>query len=198
MVNDVYTSSVRLIGLVNDFLNMSRLEQGRMVYKKETFDMSTLVEEVVKEYTIAAAEKKLYLKADLAPGFAGAVFADRSKVKEVLINFIGNALKFTPTGGITIHLSQEMNVALVRVQDTGKGIPRDNQALLFRKFQQAGKDIYARDMSQGSGLGLYISKLMMQGMGGTIGLENSVPEQGSVFFFSLPLAKEVRSGTIKK
>lgn len=196
MVNDVYTSSVRLISLVNDFLNMSRLEQGRMVYKNEEFDMKTLVEEVVKEYLMTAQQKNLYLKADIEAGFAGSVFGDRSKVKEVFINFIGNALKFTQKGGITIQLIREMSNALVRVVDTGGGIPRKNQALLFRKFQQAGKDIYARDMSQGSGLGLYISKLMVQGMGGSIGLEKS-DEKGSVFFISFPLAKKDASGTMK-
>lgn len=197
MINDIYSSSVRLIGLVNDFLNMSRLEQGRMVFKKEHFSMKELVEEVVKEYTIPAQEKGLYLKGMVEPTFPGNVFADRSKVKEVLINFIGNAMKFTEHGGLTIYLSQELRYALVRVADTGSGIPRENQALLFRKFQQAGRDIYARDMSQGSGLGLYISKLMIQGMGGSIGLESSAVEKGSIFFFSLPLEKPETSGTMK-
>lgn len=196
MVNDIYSSSVRLIGLVNDFLNMSRLEQGRMVFKNEPFKMRDLVDEVVKEYTIPAQEKGLYLKGDLAVGFDGPVVADRSKVKEVLINFIGNALKFTKEGGLTVYLSKELETALVQVADTGSGIPKNNQALLFRKFQQAGRDIYAREMSQGSGLGLYISKLMIQGMKGSIGLEKS-DEHGSVFFLSLPLANATHTSTIK-
>lgn len=195
MINDIYTSSIRLIDLVNDFLDMSRLEQGRMIFKNEQFEMKGLVEEVVKEYTIPAQEKGLFLRSNMQADFTAPVVADRSKVKEALINFIGNALKFTKQGGITVHLSQELDTALIRVEDTGMGVPRDNQALLFRKFQQAGKDIYTRDMSQGSGLGLYISKLMIQGMHGTIGLESS-NDKGSVFFLSLPLAKPTHSSKI--
>jgi signal transduction histidine kinase len=118
---------------------------------------------------------------------AALVMADADRLKEVIINLISNAINYTRAGSVGLELSQKPDAVTVRVRDTGVGIPQRNQSLLFRKFQQAG-DTLARDNTQSTGLGLYISKLMVEAMKGTIQLEESVPDKGSVFSFTLPAA----------
>lgn len=186
MVNDIHESSVRLIEIVNDFLDTSRLEQGRMVYKKSEFSLKELSEEVVKELAGIVKEKKLYLKLK-AEGDVPKVVADRDKVKQVLINLVGNSLKFTEKGGVNIEVSKKEPYGKVSVVDTGRGIDEPNQKLLFKKFQQANSSIITRDTTKGTGLGLYISKRMIEDMGGNIGLEKSEVGKGSTFGFTLPL-----------
>jgi signal transduction histidine kinase len=144
MIDDIHESSVRLITLVNDFLDTSRLELGK-------------------------------IKFDIKP----------VNVPE---------LKFTEAGSVTIAVRQNGTQCEMRVTDTGKGIPLDSQSLLFRKFQQASNNILTRDSTRSSGLGLYISKLIINGMNGAIELESSVENQGSTFLVSLPVAEPARVG----
>jgi len=188
MIVDIHESAVRLIGIVNDFLNMSRLELGKIVFAKEKFDITALVGEVVKELTTPLKEKNLSI-ASKRPTFPlPHVVADRNRVKEVLINLIGNSVKFTTVGGITITAHVQEPMVKIEVTDTGRGIPLANQNLLFRKFQQAGTSLMTRDTMKGTGLGLYISKLMIEGMGGTIQLEKSEEGKGTTFSLTLPIA----------
>lgn len=189
MIDDIHESSVRLIGMVNDFLDVSRLEQGKMVFKNGEFDLSALITATVKELETLATEKKIFLKLEPPKEKLPAVFADKDKVKQVLANLIGNSIKFTEKGGVTINLSLANNFLKTSVIDTGRGIPPENQALLFRKFQQAGSSLFTRDTTKGTGLGLYISKLIIEGMGGTIGIEQSATDKGSTFIFTLPIVK---------
>ncbi|HUD19975.1 MAG TPA: ATP-binding protein [Patescibacteria group bacterium] len=189
MVNDIHESSVRLITIVNDFLDMSRLEQGRMQFKNENFNIEELIKSVLKEYDVTGSREKLYLRYQPPEGAVPLVFGDPSRVKQVLINLVGNALKFTEEGGVTISILLDGRKLRVVVEDTGRGIPYENQTLLFRKFQQAGDSIITRDTTKGTGLGLYISKLMVEGMGGAIGLQYSRPGKGTAFGFSLNVAE---------
>ena len=92
-------------------------------------------------------------------------------------------------GGITISSAVSDGMVQVSIADTGRGIPLNNQALLFHKFQQAGDSLFTRDTTKGTGLGLYISKLMIEGMGGKIWLVKSEEGKGSVFAFTVPIAK---------
>ena len=117
------------------------------------------------------------------------VHADEDRVKEIIYNLIGNALKFTEKGEVRVVMKKNRHMLEVRVVDTGKGIPLQSQSLLFRKFQQAQNNILTRDNTRGTGLGLYISKLLAQGMKGEIILEQSVVDKGSTFLLTLPLAK---------
>jgi two-component system, sensor histidine kinase ChiS len=112
--------------------------------------------------------------------------ADRERTKHVLINLVGNAIKFTKTGGITLSLEEKENHIFVRVKDTGMGISEANKKFLFRKFQQTEENILTHDTNKGTGLGLYISKKFIENMGGTIFLENSEVNKGTSFVFSLP------------
>jgi len=187
MVADIKSASVRLIGIVNDFLDISRLEQNKMEFKKENFDITALIQEAVRELEKVAAQKNLYLKAE-ENGSLPMIAADKNKTKQVLINLIGNAVNYTREGGVSVKAEKENNFLKVCVSDTGAGIAPENQTLLFRKFQQAGEKILTRDMTKSTGLGLYISKLMVESMGGTIGLAKSEFGKGSVFCFALPVA----------
>lgn len=187
MVRDIYESSIRLISIVNDFLDVSRLEQGRIEYHKAAFGLLGLAKDVLKELSGLASQKGLYLKVEesIPPPI---VFADKERVKQVLVNLIGNALKSTEHGGVAIRFSSGGGFVKCSVIDTGKGIPLQNQKLLFRKFQQAGKNILTRDVN-GTGLGLYISKLMVEALGGKIYLEYSEEGRGTIFSFTLPQAE---------
>ncbi|OGM03501.1 hypothetical protein A2129_01785 [Candidatus Woesebacteria bacterium GWC1_42_13] len=189
IVDDIHTSSIRLIGIVNDFLNLSRLEQGRMEFKKEKVDVAAAIKQVFEELGESASAKSLKLVYIESKTKVPLALADNEKVKEVLVNILGNAINYTEKGDVTVSLTAEGGQLKVKVADTGRGILVANQNLLFRKFQQAGSSLYTRDTTKGTGLGLYISKLMVEGMEGTIGLLVSKVGEGSTFCFTLPIAK---------
>jgi signal transduction histidine kinase len=188
IITDIHAASVRLIGIVNDFLNVSRLEQGRLVFKKEPYSIEKIVTETLQEMMSVAEKKNIGFIFDTSVRSYPLVFIDKDRVKEVLVNLIGNAINYTTHGNIAITVEKQAKALKVSISDTGIGIPPQLQPLLFRKFQQAGKDQFARDVTQGTGLGLYISKLIVEALGGTISLTESTPGKGSTFSFTLPLA----------
>ena len=190
MVDDVEGSSVNLIRIVNEFLNVSRLEQGKLVFNRELFNLLDIINAVIADVRFNAQEKNVTIGIEnmLTPTDTIYVIADEVRVREVMNNLIDNAIKYTEKGTISVNVSIAVDKVIVKVSDTGRGIPLHNQAMLFRKFQQAGRSIYTRDSSSGSGLGLYISRLLAERMGGTLYLERSEENVGSVFVFSVPLA----------
>lgn len=187
MVEDIHESSVRLIDLVNDFLDTSRLEQGRIKFVSEQFDLAELAAQVVRDLVPLTKEKNLLLKNEITTA-AGTVYADKNRVKQILTNLLSNGIKFTETGQVRLYCEPNQTSLKILVQDSGRGIPTHDQNLLFRKFQQASDNPLIRDSKRSTGLGLYISKLMVEGMGGEIKLESSEPNAGSVFSFTLPRA----------
>lgn len=186
MVEDIHSSSIRLINIVNDFLNVSRLEMGRMEFKKEKVDIVKLTSDIVGELNQMAKEKGLSINVDLPKKSTLTVLADSERLKQVIINLISNGIKYTDKGSINISFEDKGKLAKFIISDTGRGIASANQNLLFHKFQQAGSSLFTRDTTKGTGLGLYISKLMVNGMGGEIALVDSVIDKGSVFMFTLP------------
>lgn len=188
MVGDIHDSSVRLIGIVNDFLDLSRIEQGKITIESSEFAIEEVVESVAYEMKASLQEKKLYLKVDHTLDTLPRVFGDKNRVKQVVYNLIGNSVKFTDKGGITLKAVVAGNAVKVTVADTGRGITKASQKLLFHKFQQAGDSLLTRDTARGTGLGLYISRLLVQAMGGTVELEKSAEGKGSTFSFTLPIA----------
>ncbi len=190
MIGDIHDSSIRLITIVNDFLNTSRLEQGKIEFKLEPFEPADLIDEVIKEFKAGDTGAKVPIEPSIVA--VPSVVADRDRLKEVLINLIGNAVKFTDVGSITVSLAQAGDKIKFSVTDTGKGIPKESQSLLFRKFQQASNNILTRDSTRSTGLGLYISKLMITGMGGEILLEKSAAGKGATFAVTLPAAKPAK------
>lgn len=188
MIGSINDSTKRLISIVNDFLNVSRLEMRKLKFNNEQFDLVVLLRDIVREYATAAGSmNNLYVRMDEPKAVIPMVMADRDRVREVVINLIGNSIKFTKEGGVTIRLEHVDGLVKVSVADTGRGISEDGQRLLFRKFQQAGDSLYTRDSFKGTGLGLYISKMLVEGMGGKLVLDSSEVGKGSVFSFTLPV-----------
>jgi hypothetical protein len=172
---------------VNDFLEASRVEQGNIILNKINFNILEETEKVVSTLRAEAEKKNVVLEISKPEGTLPDVFADKSKINEVLFNLVGNALKFTDKGSIKVSFEVVDKEMKVRVTDTGRGIMIKNETLLFRKFQPAG-DVLAREFTKSTGLGLYISKMLIDKMGGTIGLEKTELGIGSTFFFAIPLA----------
>ncbi len=189
IAGDIHDASVRLIEIVNDFLDTTRLEQGKLKFDNVNFSVAEILGAVVHEMGGVASGKGVELKADSDTAALPMVFADKNRVKQVTYNLVGNALKFTTEGTIWIDARVDGQKLKVFVHDTGPGISDENQRLLFRKFQQASNSFLTRD-TRGSGLGLYISKLLVEQMGGHIALEESTLGVGTTFSFTLPLAKK--------
>ncbi|HEX4774397.1 MAG TPA: ATP-binding protein [Candidatus Saccharimonadales bacterium] len=188
MISDIHESSTRLIDIVNDFLDVSAIEQGKMVMNPEAFGLAEIVDEATRELQALCQSKGLTLQKDASVDAAPPVRADKMRIKQVIYNLIGNAIKFTEEGGITVSADFDDSMVTTSVSDTGKGLSPASQRLLFHKFQQAGSSLLTRDATKGTGLGLYISKLIVEHSGGQIGLASSELGKGSTFAFSLPRA----------
>jgi signal transduction histidine kinase len=189
MVFDIHTSSARLIGIVNDFLDVSRIEQGKMIFRFEPVALDKIIESVFYEMRTIIQEKHITLSTntktlDVLPK----VWADKNRLTQVIYNLVGNAVKFTDSGGVTISVTHDHKHISVRVTDSGRGITLQNQKLLFHKFQQANSSLLTRDAAKGTGLGLYISKLIAKSMHGALQLEESKEGVGSTFLLTIPVA----------
>ncbi len=180
-----YSSTVRLINLVNEMLNISRIESGRMSVNIQKVDLFTLVNSVCFELKVRAQELGLVLTT--APASLPPVLADADKIKEVLLNFIGNSFKFTPKGGsITISFETKDNYVYIHVKDTGVGIPVAEQDKLFQKFSMIGASYKVNKTDvQGTGLGLFISKSIVELHKGMVSIFSEGEGKGSDFVFSL-------------
>jgi PAS domain S-box-containing protein len=190
MVDDMHDASTRLITIVNDFLDASRLEQGRIRYDMQHFDVNSMIAETLREFDVTGSRRHLYLAAGPVEDSLPKAYADPIRTRQILVNLIGNSLKFTSQGGITITASSANDHIKISVTDTGKGIPAKSQHLLFHKFQQATDNILTRDSTRSTGLGLYIAKFMAEDMGGKLYLEQSQVGKGSTFALELPLKKQ--------
>jgi signal transduction histidine kinase len=191
MISDIRLSSERLIEIVNDFLDLSRLEQGKVNFKWEVFSLEEILESVVYEMKTVLAQKHLHLTFDkMTLDSLPKIWADKNRVKQIVYNLVGNASKFTEVGGISISAAVKGELIKVLVTDTGRGIPDEGQKLLFHKFQQATNSLLTRDTTRGTGLGLYISKMLIENMGGSIALEHSQLGKGTTFSFTLPIATD--------
>lgn len=179
-------SAEYLTNLVNDFLNLSRLDQGKLTVESKSFDMVELTDQVIKELTPLVRQRGLYIEHQPIEEFYSNVKGDPIKTKEILTNLIGNGIKYTMQGGISVSHHSTGTTLITKITDTGNGIPPDYQKLLFKRFMQIG---YAREQSseKGSGLGLYISKKIAQLMKGDVALESSELGKGSVFTLILPI-----------
>ncbi|MBI3282852.1 GAF domain-containing sensor histidine kinase [Candidatus Curtissbacteria bacterium] len=187
-LNKVYISTDRLINLVNDMLDVSRIESGRIQLNLQAVDMIELANSVKDEFLAKAVERNMGLSVE-APEVLAKAFADREKIQQVLENLVGNAFKFTANGGIIgIHLTNGEGFIQVVVSDTGKGIPAEDVAKLFTKFGRLGNSLVSLAESGGTGLGLYICKQFIELHKGKIWVESEV-DKGSRFIFTLPTAR---------
>ncbi len=191
----------REIRLVNGMLDISRLESGMMPFTlRENVDVVQQARLLLHSLKKTASDKKLSLVLETPIDTLPTVQADTDKLIQILINLVGNALKFTQEGTITVGFTREGDFVITCVDDTGTGIPVEKQAHLFEKFSQASTT--KTRVSGGSGLGLYISKTNIEKMGGKIWLAESKVGVGSKFCFSLPISgseeAKIIAETLKK
>lgn len=193
----IQASSVYMLSLVNDILDMSRIENGKLVLTAEKFRMSAILEEIRSMMLAQAEVKNITFSLD-SQVTHDSLIADSIRLKQVLVNLAGNAVKFTPAGGrieLTVReLSSDETSArfLFRVKDNGVGIAPKAQKRIFHAFEQAGTSL---SQSAGTGLGLPISRNIVELMGGTIRL-NSMPGAGAEFSFELSLKMYAESGQL--
>jgi signal transduction histidine kinase len=187
----IQTESQRLVDLVNDFLDLSKIEAGRIEVEKELIDLSALIAKNIDAYVPLSLEKQISLTSRVAPDLPS-VQADPRRLDQVLANLISNAVKFTPKGGrieVGASLTQDDRVE-VYVKDSGVGIPKEDIARLFEKYRQTSSGRTSEQ--KGTGLGLVISKMIIEAHGGRIWVK-SEEERGSTFFFCLPLSEATSS-----
>ena len=186
-----YNSVDRLIKLVNDMLNVARIESGRINIEMKEININQVVQEVIDEVLPRAQELGLTFVVEYSDSFPK-VLADGDKIKEVIFNLVGNSLKFTPQGGkITISFAQRDKMVEVKVSDTGSGIDPENLPKLFQKFGILPGSYTTNQSSFGTGLGLYISKSIVELHGGEIWVASSGKNKGTTFTFSLKVFNEV-------
>ena len=177
-------SQKHLLRLINDVLNLARIEAGRVEYVIEPVELAGLTADVTPMVEPQMVAKSLALEIAVPPGVVAV--ADREKVQQIVINLLSNALKFTPAGGrVRVDAAAGGRAVRLRVLDTGIGIPPEKQATVFDPFVQV--DMSPTRRSEGSGLGLAISRELARGMGGDLSLE-STPGVGSTFILALPSA----------
>jgi len=182
-----FHSTERLINLVNDMLNISRIESGRIALNLAEVDPVELVHEVVDEVIPKATELNLNVK--VIDRQVSKVLCDRDKIHEVIINLIGNSLKFTKQGGsISITFEEKAPFIYISVTDTGVGLAKEDMDRLFKKFSMIEHSYTAASASGGTGLGLYISKSIVILHKGDITAYSPGREKGSTFTLSLPIA----------
>ncbi len=183
-VSHINTGGRHLLKLINDILDLSKIEAGRMEISREDLSVETIFGEVESALRPLAEKKTQTLSSSTEPGLR--VHADATRFKQVLMNLAGNAIKFTPEGGrIELAAHQVDDEVQVKVRDNGPGIPPEEQKRIFEAFYRLRK---SGEGVEGTGLGLAITESLVKLQGGSLGLE-SEPGHGSCFYFSLPIAK---------
>ncbi len=190
-LRDVMNSAESLLSLLNDILDLSKIEAGRMELAPVPVSMAQLIQEVTHFLKTAATQKRLELAWNIAPGVPEHLLADPLRLRQVLLNLVGNAIKFTETGSVRVEAeleSQDDKTAGLRfaVRDTGPGIAGDKQELIFKSFCQADGTTTRRH--GGTGLGLTISAHLVELMSGKIWVESEVG-RGSTFYFTARFAR---------
>jgi PAS domain S-box-containing protein len=182
--------SRHLLGLINDVLDIAKIEAGKLTLDVERVELQSVFDEVYTLTHVQAAQKGLELRFEAHPDPPPAARGDAGKIKQVLVNLVGNSLKFTPQGSIVVRATAqpELGHIMFEVMDTGIGIPRDRQQMIFEKFTQA--DGSTTRKYGGTGLGLAITRSLVELMGGVIGVRSEGEGLGTRLFFSLPIWRE--------
>jgi signal transduction histidine kinase/ligand-binding sensor domain-containing protein/CheY-like chemotaxis protein len=181
-LKNVDLSAKGLLDLINDILDLSKMESGRMEIVPVAFALRPFIADIASILGREASRKKVELKSVVEDSTPDWVLADRGRLRQVLVNLLGNALKFTSHGAVTLQVAHSANQLKIAVRDTGIGIPPDKQGIIFEAFQQADNSTSRR--YGGTGLGLTISKKLVESMGGQIMLA-SEPGKGSTFYFAI-------------
>jgi signal transduction histidine kinase/CheY-like chemotaxis protein len=190
-VEAIRSSGAALASLIDEILDFSKIEAGRLDLVNESFDLHKLVEGIVELLAPRAQSKGLEIAVSIAGGTPRFVVGDALRLRQVLTNLAGNAVKFTERGGIGVNVESAADGRLIfKVVDTGPGVPADRRSAIFEDFEQ-GDGSNARRY-EGTGLGLAISKRIVSLMGGELGLEDN-PGGGAIFSFGISLAADTAS-----
>lgn len=168
--------------LISDLLDMERIAKDKLQLKVAKHDVDSIIRESIESFAYLASAKTILLRSS-SPKMSGSIVCDRDRILQVLSNLIGNALKFTPEGGsVTVATERTPNGTKIFVKDTGPGIPLEKRSQLFERFTQ----LQSSDR-RGLGLGLYISKMIVEAHGGEIGVHSEL-DKGSSFYFTIPFS----------
>jgi signal transduction histidine kinase len=187
----VKISAESLVRIVNDILDFSKIEARKLALDRMPFEVRSAVNEVVRSLQLRVRQKGLYLNCRVAESVPGVLIGDPLRIRQVLLNLLDNAVKFTPGGGISLSVVEEAcngneSILHFAVEDTGIGIPRDKQKTIFEAFSQA--DTSSTRRYGGTGLGLTISYQLASMMDGRLWVE-SEPGRGSTFHFTARIEK---------
>ncbi|HLP16663.1 MAG TPA: ATP-binding protein [Bacteroidota bacterium] len=196
-VGQALASSKHLLSLINDLLDISKIESGKMTLQTESISIDQMWTEVRSLLEVQAQNKNIYLQYTGPQRRDAAVMADRARLMQVLLNLVANAIKFTNQGGVTLTIEEHYDKGYVefKIVDTGIGIAKNMQHKLFKKFSQVDGS-YTRQ-SGGTGLGLSIAKNLVEKMGGVISLESEGIEKGTRVMFRLPVAVRIVDSLIE-
>jgi len=182
----IINSGNSLLSIISDIMDFSKIEAGQVIVRKLPFVLQTLISSLQNEYSFTAREKGIELRIDpLNPKDDIWISSDENRLKQVLVNLVGNAIKFTKEGYVEIGIKATGDSIQFQVSDTGIGIPVEYHNEIFERFRQV-ESSNSRKYG-GNGLGLAISKSLVEMMGGKIWLE-SVQGKGSVFYFTIPIS----------
>ncbi|MBH41154.1 MAG: hypothetical protein CL685_00380 [Candidatus Magasanikbacteria bacterium] len=183
VLTDMEESNERLVKLVDEFLNISHIEQGRTKYHFEEVDVNHIIASVVEEMADKAKKKKIKINWKSKKNI-GLVYVDEDKLRNVIFNFLDNGIKYTEKGSVTITFTQKDNGVIVRIKDTGIGFDKQDEASLFTKFYR-GKNVEGINVN-GTGLGVYVCRQFVSAHGGYVWGKSMGPGTGSEFGFWIP------------
>ncbi len=184
----IYEASEAMSDSVDDYLNISRIEQGRMEYEMEELDLHELAQEVKEELEPTAHKKKLKLSLSSDKYKTYPVQADHSKLRQIIYNFTENAIKYTPKGKVVLRVSRQKGYVTLAIKDSGIGMSQATIKKLFRRYSRAQN---TQGIS-GTGLGLYVARKMIEAQKGKVWAESAGEGQGSTFYIKLPLLKKTK------
>ncbi len=187
-VDAIRSSGAALASLIDEILDLAKVEAGRLELAAEPFDLTTLVEGAAELLAPRAQGKGLEIATSLAPDLPRALIGDAARIRQVILNLAGNAIKFTAAGGVGVRALRAGDTVRIEVIDTGRGVPPERRDAIFDEFVHAR----AADGANGAGLGLAISRRLAEGMGGRLMLERS-DGHGSVFIFEFPLRENANA-----
>jgi signal transduction histidine kinase/CheY-like chemotaxis protein len=187
-VDAIRSSGAALASLIDEILDLAKVEAGRLELAAEPFDLTTLVEGAAELLAPRAQGKGLEIATSLAPDLPRALIGDAARIRQVILNLAGNAIKFTAAGGVGVRALRAGDTVRIEVIDTGRGVPPERRDAIFDEFVHAR----AADGANGAGLGLAISRRLAEGMGGRLALERS-DGHGSVFIFEFPLRENANA-----
>jgi signal transduction histidine kinase/ActR/RegA family two-component response regulator len=192
---NIARSGESVVAIVNDILDLSKIEAGHLDLASESFSMSDLVDSVRRLFAFQARQKGLSFEVTLAPDLNRFFIGDELRIRQILTNLLGNAVKFTERGGVILRMTSTGDGVLIEVIDSGVGIPATARDRVFASFSQV--DMSRSRRFEGTGLGLAISKRLAEGMGGTIGFDARADGPGTVFWVRLPLASTTEAPRIQ-